>query len=112
MAVFVELLAQLSLVATGHVLLLLQLLFTVGEGTLVAVGALFFTQPTLAQFCLDLDFVVLRHYPAGVLEGEWIRCFIFLQVRPDADLALYVLAYTADFIVEPSLTFICRFFLS
>ena len=99
-AMFMELLAQLRLITTGHVLLLLQLLLPVGKGTLLPIGALLFAQPTLAEFCFNLYFVVLRHYSARVLEGERVVSVVLHQVRSDAHLALNVLANASDSIVE------------
>ena len=56
--VLVELLAQLRLVPRRHMLLLLQLAFSMCKGTRVTVGAVAFLLEGPTEFCLDFDLVV------------------------------------------------------
>jgi hypothetical protein len=65
------LLAQFSLVSRGDMLLLLELVLSMSEGTRLTILAFLVLDPALAKFCLDLKLVVVGYNSTVTSECEW-----------------------------------------
>lgn len=70
--VLVILLAELGLVSGGDVLLLLKFMVTMSECASISVLASLVLDPTFAEFCLDLQLVVVRNDSAVTSESKRI----------------------------------------
>lgn len=78
----VVLLAQFCLISGWNMLFLLKFVFTVGEGTLIAVRTFLVLLPAFAEFGFDLELVVLGEDAAVAFEREGIILLYLVFVSP------------------------------